>query len=154
MIRSKAFVSTEELGDQYCLIGPYKEASARTEVEACEFPSNGPFYRAVTAMRNQGFKVHCGRWLVDGNPQIILFDIGSAAWKMDGYKQELWDSSNVGIPHLDIECNDAIILGYTVATFIDEVSPPPKRGCQQLSRRPDLSCHFATTQSFPVQALR
>uniref|UniRef100_A0A182QDI6 Glycogen [starch] synthase n=1 Tax=Anopheles farauti TaxID=69004 RepID=A0A182QDI6_9DIPT len=120
VIRSKAFVSTEELGDQYCLIGPYKEASARTEVEACEFPSNGPFYRAVTAMRNQGFKVHCGRWLVDGNPQIILFDIGSAAWKMDGYKQELWDSSNIGIPHLDIECNDAIILGYTVATFIDE----------------------------------
>lgn len=121
VIRSKAFVSTEELGDQYCLIGPYKEASARTEVEACEFPSNGPLYAAVSEMRNQGFKVHCGRWLVDGNPQIILFDLGSAAWKMDGYKHELWESSNVGIPHLDVESNDAVILGYTIATFIAEV---------------------------------
>ncbi|XP_058447897.1 glycogen [starch] synthase [Malaya genurostris] len=120
VIRSKAFVSTEELGDQYCLIGPYNDASARTEVEACEFPNNGPLYGAVHAMRNQGFKVHCGRWLVDGNPQIILFDIGSAAWKLDSYKHELWESSNVGVPHLDIECNDAIILGYTIATFIAE----------------------------------
>lgn len=114
-------MSTEELGDQYCLIGPYKEASARTEVEACEFPNNGPLNGAVSAMRNQGWKVHCGRWLVDGNPQIILFDIGSAAWKMDGYKHELWESSNVGIPHLDVECNDAVILGYTIASFIEEV---------------------------------
>lgn len=33
VIRSKSYVSTEEMGDQYCLIGPYKEFHARTEVE-------------------------------------------------------------------------------------------------------------------------
>ena len=37
VIRSKAFVSTEELGDQYCLMGPYKEESARQEVEEVFF---------------------------------------------------------------------------------------------------------------------
>lgn len=68
------------------------------------------------------FQVVTGRWLVDGNPQIILFDIGSAAWKLDEYKQELWDKTNIGVPHLDIEANDAIILGYMVADFISEVS--------------------------------
>ncbi|XP_043514270.1 glycogen [starch] synthase [Frieseomelitta varia] len=120
VIRSKAFVSTEEMGDQYCLIGPYKEASARTEVEEAEFPHNSPLNLAVQVLRDQGFKVVTGTWLVDGNPQIILFDIGSAAWKLDEYKQELWNTCNLGIPHLDIEANDSVILGYLVCQFISE----------------------------------
>lgn len=56
MIRSKAYVSVEELGDQYCLIGPYKEACARTEVE--EGPLGSPALNdAVNAVRNKGYKV-------------------------------------------------------------------------------------------------
>lgn len=41
-------------------------------------------------------QIHTGRWLVDGNPQIILFDIGSAAWKLDQFKKDLWDTCNIG----------------------------------------------------------
>lgn len=55
VIRSKAYVSTEEMGDQYCLLGPYKEHSARTEVEESDF--TGPLYTAVSKMREKGFKV-------------------------------------------------------------------------------------------------
>ncbi|KAJ6646926.1 Glycogen [starch] synthase [Pseudolycoriella hygida] len=120
VIRSKAFVSTEELGEFYCLFGPYKEHSVRTEVEECEFPHDNPLQWAVNALRSQGYKVHTGRWLVDGNPQIILFDIGSAAWKLDQFKKDLWDTCNIGIPHLDIECNDAVILGYMISEFLTE----------------------------------
>ena len=40
---------------------------------------------------------------------------------MDEYKQELWDKCNLGIPHLDVEANDAVILGYMVAQFIEQV---------------------------------
>ncbi|KAI8433443.1 hypothetical protein MSG28_015478 [Choristoneura fumiferana] len=120
VIRSKAYVSTEEMGDNYCLLGPYKEHCARQEVEETEFPPNGPLAIAVNAMRSKGYKLHCGTWLVDGNPQIILFDIGSAAWQLDGYKQQLWETCSLGIPHLDIEANDAVILGFMVAEFITE----------------------------------
>ncbi|CAH1963531.1 unnamed protein product [Acanthoscelides obtectus] len=119
VIRSKAFVSTEELGDQYCLIGPYKEHCARTEVEEGPLGSES-LNKAVNVIRDRGYKVHTGRWLVDGNPQIILMDVGSAAWKLDEFKSELWNKTNIGIPHLDIECNDAIILGYMVADFLSE----------------------------------
>lgn len=45
------------MGDQYCLIGPYKEASARTEVEEADFPHNSPLHLAVQVLRDQGFKV-------------------------------------------------------------------------------------------------
>ncbi|XP_076642400.1 glycogen [starch] synthase isoform X1 [Halictus rubicundus] len=140
VIRSKAFVSTEEMGDQYCLIGPYKESSARTEVEEAEFPRNSPLNLAVQVLRDQGFKVVTGTWLVDGNPQIILFDIGSAAWKLDEYKQELWNTCNLGIPHLDIEANDAVILGYLVCQFIAEFRKAAE-GYSDVPPRVVVHCH-------------
>lgn len=56
VIRSKAYVSTEEMGDQYCLIGPYKEQCARTEVEEGPLSSN-TLNKAVEACRNKGYKV-------------------------------------------------------------------------------------------------
>lgn len=56
---------------------------------------------------------------------MILMDIGSAAWKLDEFKAELWDKCNIGIPHLDIETNDAVILGCMVANLIGEVNMIP-----------------------------
>lgn len=57
MIRSKAYVSTEEMGDQYCLIGPYKEHMARTEIEEGLLAVQA-MNDAVNALRDRGFKVH------------------------------------------------------------------------------------------------
>lgn len=45
------------MGDQYCLLGPYKEHCARTEVEEQEFPAGGPLQIAVSRMRDQGYQV-------------------------------------------------------------------------------------------------
>ena len=64
------------------------------------------------------YKIVTGRWLVDGNPQVILFDVGSAASNMSVFKQELFDTAGIGAPHGDIEVNDVIIFGFMVAQFI------------------------------------
>lgn len=120
VIRSKASVSMEEMGDRYVLLGPYKELCARQEVETREPPKGSPLATAVQKLRDIGFKVVTGNWLVDGNPSIVLFDIGSASWNLDRYKQELFDKSGIGIPHADVEANDAVIFGYMAAQFIVE----------------------------------
>uniref|UniRef100_A0A7R9K086 Glycogen [starch] synthase n=1 Tax=Timema genevievae TaxID=629358 RepID=A0A7R9K086_TIMGE len=144
VIRSKTYVSTEEMGEQYCLLGPYKEQCARIEVEEAEFPPENPLSIAVNKMRQQGFKIHTGTWLVDGNPQVILFDIGSAAWKLDEYKQELWSTCSLGIPHLDIEANDAVILGYQMAHFIAEF----RKAAEEYSESPPrIVAHFHEWQA-------
>ncbi len=57
MIRSKAYMSTEEMGDQYCLMGPYKEQFARQEVEIGDFEENNPLQLACNRMRERGFNV-------------------------------------------------------------------------------------------------
>ena len=56
--------------------------------------------------------------MVDGNPQVILFDVGSAAHRMNEFKQELFDSAGIGAPHGDVEVNDVIIFGFMVAQFL------------------------------------
>ncbi len=66
------------------------------------------------------FRIFTGRWLVEGNPQIILFDIGTASAKMNEFKQELFEKAGIGIPHEDVECNDVAILGFMVAQFLGD----------------------------------
>ena len=57
MIKSKAQVSVEELGEQYCLIGPYNEACVRTEVELLE-PHSYVYKEVIREMRDAGMKVN------------------------------------------------------------------------------------------------
>ncbi|XP_041367402.1 glycogen [starch] synthase-like [Gigantopelta aegis] len=119
VIKTKAPMTVEELGEQYCLMGPYNESCVRTEVEILE-PHNYIFRDTIQSMRNAGIKVYFGRWLIDGYPKVILFDIGSAAWKLDEFKHELWKACSIGIPWHDREANDAVIFGALVAWFIEE----------------------------------
>ena len=42
-------------------------------------------------MRARGVKVTYGRWLIEGYPQVVLFDVGSASWLLDEAKSELWN---------------------------------------------------------------
>ena len=41
-------------------------------------------------------KVVYGNWLIEGYPQVVLFDIKSAAYKLDQWKNELWENSHIG----------------------------------------------------------
>ena len=68
------------------------------------------------------FQVFFGRWLIDGYPKVVLFDIGSAAWKLDEFKHELWEQAGIGIPWHDRESNDAVIFGALVTWFLTEVT--------------------------------
>ena len=73
------------------------------------------FFNSPNVVR---YKIVCGRWLVEGNPQVILFDVGSAAYKMNEFKQELYNAAGIGAPHGDTEVNDVVIFGFMVAQFI------------------------------------
>ena len=56
VIRTKAAVTVEELGDRYFLIGPYNESCVRTELDIME-PPNEAVTRAFQQMRDHGLKV-------------------------------------------------------------------------------------------------
>ncbi len=120
VIRTKAETTVEELGNRYFLIGPLNEQLVRTEVEV-EEPAELAFQEALQALRSQGIKVVYGHWLIDGYPSVLLFDIGSAAYKLDEWKADFWNLTNIGVPGHDRESNDALIFGYLVAWFLEEI---------------------------------
>lgn len=119
VIKTKAHVSKAELGEQYVLIGPLKEQYVRTEVEVKD-PEDSILRDTLNSMRDNGVRVEYGTWLIDGAPNVLLFDIGSAAWKLNEWKHDFWNNCNIGVPHLDMEANDAIIFGYLVCWFLEE----------------------------------
>ncbi|XP_043938095.1 glycogen [starch] synthase, muscle-like [Protopterus annectens] len=80
--------------------------------------------------------VYFGRWLIEGSPYVVLLDIGSAAWNLDQWKSELWDSCTVGIPWYDREANDAVLFGFLTAWFLGEFA------AQCGEERPFILAHF------------
>ena len=120
VLRSKADITVEQWGDRYCLVGPYSHDSAATEFEPLEpGPILGP---TIDAMQRRGIRVHFGRWLVQGHPRVILFDLGSAYHSMNDWKYALWEELGVGTPNDDPETNDAIVFGNRVAGFLGDLT--------------------------------
>ena len=58
MIRSKAQVTVDEMGDQYLLMGPHNDHCVSTEVELME-PELPALKATIESMRNQGIGVSC-----------------------------------------------------------------------------------------------
>ncbi|XP_012057060.1 PREDICTED: glycogen [starch] synthase [Atta cephalotes] len=98
VIRSKAYVSTEEMGDQYCLIGPYKEHSARTEVEEADFPPHNPLHQAVQVLRDQGYK------------NINKFSVDEEAGKRQIYHRYCMERAATHLAHVFTTVSD--ITGF------------------------------------------
>lgn len=63
MLRTKAAISMEEMGDQYCMIGPYFEKNVKMEVEVMMPNENEPMYKVIEKMKSYGFKVCCGSFV-------------------------------------------------------------------------------------------
>ncbi|XP_061273654.1 glycogen [starch] synthase, liver isoform X2 [Bos javanicus] len=121
VIQTKAKTTADEWGDNYFLIGPYFEHNMKTQVEQCE-PVNDAVRRAMDTMNKHGCQVHFGRWLIEGSPYVVLFDIGYSAWNLDKWKGDLWEACSVGIPYHDQEANDMLIFGSLTAWFLKEVT--------------------------------
>ncbi|KAJ3269448.1 glycogen synthase isoform 1 [Terramyces sp. JEL0728] len=119
VIKSKAPVTCKEYGDRYCLIGPLSHKTASMEVEEIE-PPTPAMAKAIQCVRDGG--VHClfGKWLIPGAPYVLLFDIGSAGFRKNEWKGDLWNVAGIPSPEGDIEMDDAIVFGYLVTWFLGE----------------------------------
>uniref|UniRef100_A0AAR2L7L0 Glycogen [starch] synthase n=1 Tax=Pygocentrus nattereri TaxID=42514 RepID=A0AAR2L7L0_PYGNA len=124
VIQTKAKVTVDEWGENFFMIGPYYEHNFKTQVEQCD-PPNAAIKAALESIKNNGCQVHFGRWLIEGTPYVILFDIGAAAWNLDRWKGDLWNTCSIGLPYHDREANDSLILGSLVAWFFKELQDKP-----------------------------
>ena len=63
--------------------------------------------RAVINLMNEsGARVIYGRWLVEGGPQVILFDLQYSESRLQEWRHDVWERTRIGISPLDREINE------------------------------------------------
>lgn len=138
MIKSKVPESVKSHGENYCLVGPLNAKEAAAEVEVIE-PTFLPMATTLGKMRSAGVKVVYGRWLIEGAPRVLLFDIATSFPRAEEWKRDLFEQVHIGCPWEDNESNNAIVFGYLVAWFLGEYA-------HQMGQQPIIA-HFHEWQS-------
>ena len=121
VIRSKVPCMTELWKNNYCLIGPYLHSKMPAEFEPCNDLSD-PFGQAVKKMRDNGFEVHYGTWLVSGSPKVVLLNPYSVYYKLNDIKYHIWHEHNIATPAKDELLDQIIAFGFVTRTFLNELT--------------------------------
>ena len=116
VLRTKCSAAVESDRDDYCLIGPYREDTAKIEFEPS--PHNGLVGDAVADLRERGVVLHTGRWLIRRGPRVILVDVASVMKHLSDMKYFMWQDFGIGVPDHDHETNDIVAFGHVVADLL------------------------------------
>lgn len=124
VIRSKAPTMVEKWGDDYCLIGTYLHKNVSAEFEPTDDLS-GVYGQAVQRMREAGFEVHYGTWLVTGRPRAVLFNPFSVYHRLGALKYELWEHHDIASPEGDDLFSQVVAFGYLTKVFLQTLEHSP-----------------------------
>ncbi len=135
VIRSKAPSMVEAWGDRYCLLGPYVHHKIPAEFEPTDNYSD-EFGKAVLAMREIGFSVHYGYWLVVGKPKVILLDFSNLfGQSLAERKFILWEKHGIDTSLYDDLVDQTIAFGHATQIFHEILCK------EEINKRP-LIAHF------------
>src|SRR5690606_37433588 len=82
---------------QYFLIGPYTQSSEFIEQEIPDTLS-----QIHQQLKNQGIILHFGKWMIRGQPQVILLEFWGVQQQKNRLKAYLWERFKV----------DTLLCGY------------------------------------------
>lgn len=99
VLRSKAPFMVERWGSRYWMIGPHVPERAALEVEPRE-PARW-VSRALEGLAAEGLRVHPGRWLVAGHPQVLLVEHELSREELDALKHRTWANHGIEFPSSD-----------------------------------------------------
>lgn len=131
VIRSKASAMMDRWGENYCLIGPAVHPSVEAFFEPATDYSD-PFGKAVVAMREKGFEVYYGKWLISGKPKVVLFSPGAVWNKLGDIKYELWNDHHIQTPSDNDLINQVVALGYQMKEFFLELAKEQNSGSRKI----------------------
>lgn len=117
VLRSKVPTMVKKFGDNYCLVGPYINPNVSTEFEEIK-ELEGPFSKAAAKMREMGFEVHYGKWLVTGRPKIVLLNPYCVYDNLSEIKYALWEHHHIEIPDDDL-VHRVITFGFLTNIFLN-----------------------------------
>jgi glycogen synthase len=120
VIRSKVPAMVEKWGDDYCLIGPYFPNTAMVEFEPSTDYDDSPFGKVVKKLKDAGYDAHYGRWLVTGNPRIVLLDFKKLLADADTIKYKLWENHKISTLNAEALVDQVVSLGEMIRVFLTQ----------------------------------
>jgi glycogen(starch) synthase len=114
VIRTKVQEVQNTFGDRSLLAGPYVRRHAELEYE----PEDGqtPFHLcALELEKEEGFRVHVGRWLVPGRPLVALFETDEK--HLADAVEELEDIAGKQFPPIAELQRGVLLFGYALNRF-------------------------------------
>lgn len=131
VIRTKIPPLVQQFGDNYCLIGPAVNPDATAEFDPIE-ASTDPYGKAAAKMRDMGYDVAYGRWLVTGRPKVILLNPTNVYNRLDNIKRHLLEDHGIDSTHTDSLFEQVILFGDLVRTFLKILDQEVVRGKQPI----------------------
>lgn len=116
VIRSKVPAAVQEWGEDYVCIGPLVHKNFSAEFDPSEDYEH-PFGQAVLQMRKAGFEVQYGRWLVSGNPKVVLLDPRQLMYRLAEIKYLLFENHDIDCPENDLLFDQCAAFGELVKVF-------------------------------------
>ncbi|MES2794701.1 MAG: glycogen synthase, partial [Bacteroidota bacterium] len=120
VIRTKVPAMVEKWEENYFLLGPYFPQTASAEFEPITEMDDSPLAKTVEKMREMGYGVHYGHWLITGKPKIVLFDLSSIIGEVNNLKADLWKNHKINTLDCEDLVNQVIAFGELVRIFLKE----------------------------------
>lgn len=116
VIRSKVPAAVEHWGEDYLCIGPLIHKNFSAEFEPIE-DYDHVFGKAVLKMREAGFQVLYGRWLVSGNPKVVLLSPFQVYENLGVIKYNLYNNHDISVPDGDTLFDQCAAFGETIRLY-------------------------------------
>ena len=97
VITSKAELVKKKFKDNYLLVGPYFADKAPGVFEELPPDENNLLCQKHVCedLKKHGLIVHFGKWLIEGEPNVVLIDFLNVKGQLNEIKKFLWDSFQV-----------------------------------------------------------
>jgi glycogen(starch) synthase len=118
VLATKAAQMVKRYSDGYVLIGPYFAQNSKYQFEEVAPP--GRFKKVFENLQGQGIHCRFGRWLIEGEPQVILIDFSNLWGNINRYKKELWEDYRIDSLNSPFEFDEPVVWGNAVGRLVEQ----------------------------------
>lgn len=119
VLATKAVQMIKIYKEGYYMIGPYLPDVVK---DVFEEKKPEPWLKeAFGDLAKAGIVCHFGRWMIDGEPKVVLIDF-KERWKdVNRYKWELWDNFHIDSLNSGFEFDEPVVWGQGVAKLLERI---------------------------------
>ncbi|MFH1408879.1 MAG: glycogen/starch synthase [Nanoarchaeota archaeon] len=93
VVKSKASLMVDKYTDKYLLVGPY--FADKVQGSFLEEVPPEHFKKVFDNLTQEGIVCHFGKWIIPGQPQVILVDTHNFTYQTNDMKKKLWDDFRI-----------------------------------------------------------